>query len=487
MPRSHRAHHRRRRHSGPGPSRAAPASRSTGPTRWISVLAAAAALLAASFIPAGTASGQEVDSIPGVRLGLLYQSAFQPALAIKPFTGRFGGSGVASAVEAIMARDLRYSDRFEMMDSLPAGIVGRPGVDYALWDQLGAVWLLTGRVEGSGDGYVLLVELHDVVYGAVQEEASFTLPSRDAEGFRMAVHRASDAVVEWVFDEPGMAASRIAFSVVDEDHNQELYVIDSDGENLQRITDFNSLTLSPAWSPDGRRLAYISYKNELPALFQMDLVTGEEQLIDPGREGQPITPAYSADGRLLSFALVGGGRSGIFTYDVDGDCCLTRLTQGRWEDLSPTYSPQGRQIAFNSNRLGTATPQIYVMPAGGGSAELVSPYIYGDEGYFTSPDWSPTADQVAFHGRIERGRYHILVADLANRGRSITQLTSTGNNEDPSWAPDGRHLVFVGERNYGYGLFVVDTATGRTRMLLGGMRVRIPSWSPQLGAAVTGP
>lgn len=477
MPRSHRSER---------PSPSGRAARSAGFPRWISVLAVAAAAVTASLVPKGPAAAQEVDSIPGVRLGLLYQSAFQPALAIKPFTGRFGGSGVAPAVEAIMGRDLRYSDRFEMMDSLPAGIVGRPGVDYALWDQLGAVWLLTGRVEGSGDGYVLLVELHDVVYGAIEEEASFTLPSQDAEGFRMAVHRASDAVVEWIFDEPGMAASRIAFSVVDEDHNQEMYLIDSDGENMERITDSNSLTLSPAWSPDGRSLAYVSYRTEVPALYEMDLVTGEERVIEPGREGQPITPAYSRDGDLLAFSLVGGGRSGIFTYDVSRDCCLTSLTQGRWEDLSPTYSPRGDRIAFNSNRLGTATPQIYVMPAGGGDAELISPYIYGDEGYFTSPDWSPTGGQVAFHGRIERGRYHILVADLEDRGRSITQLTSTGNNEDPSWAPDGRHLVFVGERNYGYGLFIVDTATGRTRMLLGGMRVRIPSWSPALGAAGRG-
>lgn len=421
------------------------------------------------------------DSIPGVRLGLLYETTYRPALAIKPFGGRLGGAGVAPRTEAIIGRDLRYSDRFQMLDSLPASVVGGEGVDYALWDQLGVVWLLTGRVEGSGDGFVLVLELHDVVYGEVSERGRFLLPNPEQDGFRMAVHRASDRIVRWITGEPGMAASRIAFSVVGEDQEQDLYVVDSDGENLRRLTRFEDLSLSPAWSPDGRRLAYISYRSGTPALYERDLETGEDRVIEPGREGQPITPAYGPNGDVLAFALVGGGRSGIFSYDVSRDCCLTHLTGGRWEDLSPTYSPDGGRMAFNSNRLGTATPQIYVMPARGGEPELISPYVYGDGGYFTSPDWSPTGDQVAFHGRIERGRYHILVADVEDRGSRVVQLTSVGNNEDPSWAPDGRHLVFVGERSYGYGLFVVDTATGRIRTLLSGMRVRVPAWSPHLG------
>ena len=423
-----------------------------------------------------------MDSIPGVRLGLLYESTFQPVLAVKPFTGRFGGTGAAPRVEAIISRDLRYSDRFEMLDSLPASMAGGEGVDYRLWDQLGAVWLVTGRLEGSGDGFVLVLELHDVVYGELSREARFQVPRPDQPGFRMAVHRASDEIVRWVTGEPGMAASRIAFSVSDDDNDQELYVIDSDGENLRRITNFNSLSLSPAWSPDGDRIAYVSYKTDTPALYELNLATGEERVVEPGRDGQPITPAYHPDGDRLAFALVGGGRSGIFSYNVARRCCLTHLTGGRWEDLSPTYSPDGTRLAFNSNRLGTATPQIYVMEARGGDPELISPYVYGEGGYFTSPEWSPTGDRVAFHGRIERGRYHILVADVEDRGSRVVQLTSVGNNEDPSWAPDGRHLVFVGERNYGYGLFVVDTATGRIRMLLGGMRVRVPAWSPSLPA-----
>ena len=426
--------------------------------------------------------GQEVrDTFPGVRLGLIYESGFEPALAIKPFTSRFGGGGAETRVEAIIARDLRYSDRFSIMDSIPAALVGE-GVDYGLWDQIGATWLLTGQVEGLGEGLVLVLSLHDVVYAEVREQGRFPIPDPAASDFRMAVHRVSDQIVEWVFGEPGMAASRIAFSMVGAGGAQELYLIDSDGENLRRITNDDFINMSPTWHPAGGRLAYIHFKEGEPSVIQeMDLMSGQTRTLDPGRQGQQITPTYHPNGREVTFGLFGRNRTGIFSYDWERDCCLTHLQGGRWEDLSPTYSPDGRRIAFQSNRLGTNIPQVYVMDAEGGDAELISPYVYGTAGYYTSPDWSPRDNRVAFHGRIERyGRYQILVAEVEDRGARILQLTADGNNEDPSWAPDGRHLVFAGERSYGFGLFVVDAASGRIRPLATGIRPRNPAWSPPL-------
>ncbi|HET9949203.1 MAG TPA: hypothetical protein VFQ22_09805 [Longimicrobiales bacterium] len=439
-----------------------------------------AALLAALPGPAELAA-QERDQIPGVSLGLVYSSSYVPALAVQPFTGRFGGAGMASVVEGIVANDLRNSDRFTVMDSIPAGLVGEQ-VDYALWDRLGAVWLVTGAVEGAGDGYVLLLELHDVVYGSVREQGRFRIPDQADPGFRMAVHRASDEIVRWATGDPGIAASRIAFTMEDGSGNKDIWLIDSDGENLQRLTDHGTLVESPTWSPDGRKIAFASWKEGAPRIYEIDLATRTERKLDAVRgPGDYITPAYSPDGRTLAFSILGSdARSGIFTYDVERNCCLAYLSGGPWYDFSPTYSPDGRWMAFNTQRFGDAVPQIMIMPAEGGSQETLSPYEYGGGGYFTSPDWSPHGDLIAFHGRIERGRYHILVASLEQGGRVLRQLTTEGNNEDPSWAPDGRHLVFVGERSWGYGLFVVDASTGGLRTLVTGRRVGVPDWSPSL-------
>jgi TolB protein len=367
------------------------------------------------------------------------------------------------------------------MDSIPPAFLHGEGIDYALWDRLGADWLLTGQVEGAGSSFVLLLELHDVIYGQVKSRGRFNVPEPTHADFRLAVHRASDEVVQWTFQEPGMAASRIAFSMGPVGAGiKELYLIDSDGENLQRLTNYGDLVLSPAWSPDGGRVAYTSYHATGNAeLFERDLRTGRERKIDAVRDGVFMTPAYHPDGETLAFSVQGGTRSGLFTYNVSRGCCLTNLTESTRVELSPTFSPDGRRVAFNSNRFGDAVPQIFVMPAGGGAAELVSPYVFGQKGYYTSPQWSPRGDLIVFHGRVDSGPFQILVARMGERGR-LTQLTWEGQNEDPSWAPDGRHLVFRGERRWGKGLFVVDTVTGNIRPIVSNMEVSTPQWSPAL-------
>lgn len=428
-------------------------------------------------LPAGA---QQRDTVPGVELGIVYQTIARPALAIRPFVGVGGAAAAAPRVEAIVGRDLRFSNRFTVMDSLPASLTGG-AIDYALWDNLGAVWLLVGSLEEAGGGrFTLSLELHDVVYREVKGRGRYPVPAPNDPDFRMAVHRAADEVVLWATGERGVAATRIAFSM-ERDGATELWVVDSDGENLRRLTNHGGIILSPSWFPDGSRIAF-SLQNPVTGetrIRELNLRTGREWVLNPGRPGQHLTPAYSPDGSMLAFSILGEQR-GIYTWNRERDCCLRTVSSGRWDDLTPSWSPDGRRLAFNSNRLGVGSPQIYVAPSGGGEADVVSPYRFGQAGHYTSPDWSPAGNRLAFHGRIGPGRYHILLVDLEGRGGRVAQLTFEGNNEDPSWAPDGRHIAFVGERGFGHGLFVVDTVTGAIRPVLLGVRAKVPRWSPRI-------
>ncbi len=434
----------------------------------------------------GSAAQEEEAAIPGVSLGFVYEGERIPPIAIRPFTG----GGPAADIASIIATDLDYSDRFFVRDSLPAG-VDADGVQYSLWDQYGVDWLLTGSID-SEDGVAFLdVELHDIVFSSIRSRARFPIPPPGHEGFRLAIHQISDAVVEWVHGDPGMAASRIVFSMrpFGNPDSKELYVVDSDGEGLRRVTWDDDLAVSPAWSPDGTHIAYTSFKSGLPRIYELNLADGSERTVDGGSPGgQQFSPSYHPDGDRIAFwTLDPGGTKGISTYNIRDGCCLTRLISGHHQNIQPSYSPDGSRMVFLSNRLGSQTPQIYVMPGEGGDAELLSPYRYGQGGYFADPDWSPTADMVAFAGGIVDQRvynqYDIFVRDIESPDNRIVRLTTEGNNEDPSWAPDGRHLVFAGVRSYGYGVFVVDTATGRTRLLVAGVRAEDTDWSPGLSWA----
>ena len=422
-----------------------------------SIFRAASALLvlfALALLAAAPAAAQ--DSVV-VRLRAQYETQRSPGFVVLPIAG-----GAGAEIGAILRRDLQYSDRFEMTE--PTGYRAGQPLDLEAWSQRGADWVL----EGSLSGGTLRLALYDAVYGQKKGEGTFPIPAATSRGFRMAVHAASDAVVRWATGEPGMAATRIAY-VVQGRGSKEIYLVDSDGENATRVTSDGTIALSPSWSPDGGRIAYTSFRSGAPLLYERDLSTGSDRVLSD-RGGINITPSYAPDGRTVAFGTTVGGHTEIATVGPEG---LRQQTRGRgYENLSPTWSPDGRRLAFVSDRLGQ--PQIYVMSLGG-EPRLISEY--GSRGYSTSPDWSPAGPVIAYHTRVN-GRMQV-VAVSADGGRPRV-LTDRFTHEDPSWAPDGRHLVFASPDREGGGLFVLDTVTGTIRKLVGGRGFGLPDWSGTL-------
>ncbi|MEJ2184903.1 MAG: hypothetical protein P8Z36_03100 [Gemmatimonadota bacterium] len=440
--------------------------------------------MVAGWSVARPARAQEQDTtrIPtGVQLGLVYETSYRPSLAVRPFstTDSTGLADVADQVFTIVRRDLDYSDRFDMHFDIPPALAQGP-VDYGAWNDLNVVYLLTGGLEpAEGGGTVMRLTLHDVVYSTIKEMSSFHLPAVGDPGFRMAVHAASDQVVRWATGSPGIAASRILFTVQNpkDRTSREILIVDSDGENLQPVVTSQTEVQSPAWSPDGAHMAFTERAPDGWRLEERDMRTGRIRMIG-AQSTLYLTPTYSPDGTHLVFGMWQGGNSDLYEYDISRYCCMRQLTHSTRVDMYPSFSPDGKQLAFMSDRLGP--PGIFIMPADGGEPTALSPFVYGEPGFYTSPDWSPTNSYVAFHGRSIGGRFQIMVADASRPGETVQQLTSGGRNEDPSWGPDGRHLVFSGMRGTGVGLYVIDSVTGRIRPLVLGRRYRVPAWSGSL-------
>ena len=452
-------------------------SYSARPLHFGAVLATAMAktlLLTALSASAALAQDLPRDSIPSdVRVGIVYQPSFRPGIVVPHMTAAPELEELADSVRTILRRDLDYSDRLEV---LAAGedVPSDGPVNYGLWDQVGAVWLLVGVLEGSPDAPSLRLSLHDVVFESLKDVRAFELPPLRDPDFRMAVHHAADLVVRWATSSPGIAATRVA--LVDKvQAGSEIYVVDSDGYGRRRLSGDGSIALSPAWSPKGDRLAYMSYASGEPAIYEYDVQSDRSRLL-VDRPGLDMTPTYSPDGTLLVFASTIEGRTELYGYDLKEDCCPQRITFARFSNsLSPTYSPDGRYLAFNSDRLGQL--HIFVKRMGEGAAELLTPYVYDRSVHNAGPDWSPTGDRIAFHGWVAQVPQ---IFTVAPNGSGLRQLTQQGRNEDPSWAPDGRHVVFASTRASGIGLWVLDVVSGRIRMLIRGADVRLPEWSGRL-------
>jgi TolB protein len=429
----------------------------------------------------------------GVRIGIIYRPGVRPGLVMLPRQG----AGLDSA-RAIIARDLDYSDRFEVItlpggDSIrlaspgPARGTTRPSsgtsarggaqatagaLNYPLYQALGADFALD--VTAAADTAV--VTLHDVAAGGVRRAVRARLPAIGHPDFRQGVHRLSDQVLQAALGTPGIAATRVLFV-----KDGKVYQIDQDGAEMKLVSASDRQAMSPAWGADGRRFAYMEFQAGRGQLFLQDMATGKRTPVATTGTALDFTPAFSPDGQTLAFSRATEEGTDLYTINIKDNCCLRRLTVGRFSDnLSPTFNPDGQRVAFVSTRPGL--PQIYVMAADGTDQQLFAPFDYGVTGSSNAPDWSPDGQSVAFH-RDVAGTLQVFVLDV--RTRAVRQLTSVGRNEDPTWAPDSRHLAFVSDRSGYRQLWIIDLDTGRIRPLLQQSGARLPAWSPRLSEATS--
>jgi len=413
---------------------------------------------------ASLAAAQDTTTAPGVRLGLNYEAGTKPGVIVLPVQDEAGDD----SLRVIVQRDLDYSDRMNVIaldHETLSGLVPDPGqkINFGLVGKFGAALLVRMTPTNTG----LHVAAYDVSRGQLLQSEHFLFDRRDRD-WRFSLHGVSDQIEQWVFGKRGIAQTRIAYV-----NNGTLQIVDSDGQQTRTITTGKG-ALSPAWSPTGESVVYTVLGNNGTQVEELDVRTGRTRRISQIRAGLNITPIYQPDGSGILYAQGTGNGTDLIFASLDSSA-PRRITVGKGTDnTSPSYSPDGHQIAFISGKSGQ--PQVYIMDADGSNIQLLTPYTAGTRSYRASPDWSPDGRAIAYEQ--QNGLFQIWMIDL--RDRAPKQLTSEGENEDPSWAPDGRHLVVSSSRSGDKQLWILDTESGRTRQLTHSKGARLASWSPIL-------
>ncbi|WP_119966302.1 Tol-Pal system beta propeller repeat protein TolB [Simplicispira lacusdiani] len=368
-------------------------------------------------------------------------------------------------ISAIVQADLERSGQFRSVDTAGARLDETSRPDVALWRQKSADSLVSGSITRLADGrFDVRFRLWDVVRGQDLGGQSYVVVQGD---LRLVAHRIADFVYEKLTGERGVFSTRIAY-VTKAGSRYSLWVADADGENAQAALSSPESIISPAWSPSGGQLAYVSFESRKPVIYVHDVASGKRRLVANFR-GSNSAPAWSPDGRTLAVTLSRDGNSQLYTIDANGGE-PRRLTQSSGIDTEPSYSPDGRFIYFVSDRGGA--PQIYKVPSTGGNAERVT--FSGS--YNISPSLSPDGRWLAYISRVG-GAFKLHVMELATS--TVTAITDTGADERPSFAPNSRLIVYASQQQ-GREALMTTTLDGKIKARLAGQGgdIREPDWGP---------
>ena len=377
----------------------------------------------------------------------------------------FGGERtMGQAVSSIVRADLERSGLFRLVDAggLPSGEAGLP--PYADWKSRGADALVGGTVSASPGRLETRFRLYDT---QKQAQLGGQAYGHQAGQVRLIGHRVADYIYEKLTGEPGVFSTRIAY-VVKTGTRYELQVADADGGNAQTALASREPIISPSWSPDGGKLAYVSFEAKKPVIYVHDLTSGRRH-VAANFKGSNSAPTWSPDGRRLAIVLTKDGNSQLYLVGADGSGA-TRLASSPGIDTEPRFSPDGQWIYFTSDRGGS--PQIYRIAASGGSAQRIT--FEGQ--YNVTPRPSPDGKSLAYISR-PNGSFQLTVMDLATRQTQI--LTDSAKDESPSFAPNSRMILYATEIG-GRGVLAAVSADGRVKQKLSvqAADVREPAWGP---------
>jgi len=391
-------------------------------------------------------------------------------VAVVPFHWQ-GAKPLPQDVSGIITADLSRSGQLSPID--PKKFVSNPyqdkDVDFKEWRLLKAEALVIGSISQTAQGnYSIQFRLYDVFKQQQLAGYQYEIP---ATKLRQAAHQISNKVYEKLTGEPGVFLTRIAYVTREKRGKGNLFklqVADADGYNASTIVRSPEPLMSPAWSPRGDRLAYVSFEEKRSEVYVQDLATGKRTRLAAFR-GINSAPAWSPDGSHIALTLSRDGNAEIYSYAITSRK-LVRLTHNLAIDTEPAWSPDGKTIVFTSDRSGS--PQIYRINSSGGVPTRIT--FEGD--YNARAEFSPDGQSIALVSR-NQGQYHIGVIDL--KTGSLRILTDTPLDESPSFAPNGRMIIYA-TRRHGKGVLASVSSDGRVHQVftLEEGDVREPAWAP---------
>ena len=396
--------------------------------------------------------------------------------ACVPRAGDEASREACRTVTQVLRKDLDFEQIFKfvpenLIAAIPAFNPDAP--NFTDWKGIGANVLVLTRAQVAGGELTVEAQVYSVDTGQSMLAKRY---SGRVDNPRIFAHQASDEIMTLTNCCKGVARSKIAF-VSDRDSQRrkvtkELYIVDYDGFNPRRVTVNNSINILPAWNPDGRSLAYVSYRQGSPDIFVAHIFEGRSANVTAGQGAQSFAPAWSPDGKRIAYASNRSGNMDIWVANADGSEAH-RITNTAASEAAPFWSPTGQEIAFTSDRGGG--PQIYVMDSEGLNVRRLTTVGNWND----APAWNPSKQysEIAYTSRLEGG-FEVAVVDLATRQvRQITQ--GRGSCEFPTWAPNGRHLAFSCKRGGTWQLTISDRVGGVVQTLATGPgNNEQPDWGP---------